>query len=208
MIDLGTDMVPAISFAYENPELDIMERKPRSAKLDHLVNTKLIYFAYLQIGITQAAAGFYTYFVIMNDFGIAPQTIWFLHLKQGFFPKGTDQYDPSVEGFGNSNYLVEPELGTLAWDLTRTGFVDIRLFYTNGAVKGEINTDMSLGANDITPQSWSACRWDPSDDNLPKFYRFSSVVTQPDTEDPSQICYTTEALKYAQSGYLVSIVCV
>lgn len=52
MIDLGTDMVPAISFAYENPELDIMERKPRSAKLDHLVNTKLIYFAYMQIGIT------------------------------------------------------------------------------------------------------------------------------------------------------------
>merc|ERR1712070_575288 len=25
-IDLGTDMVPAISFAYENPELDIMDR--------------------------------------------------------------------------------------------------------------------------------------------------------------------------------------
>jgi len=31
-IDLGTDMVPAISFAYENPELDIMERAPRKAK--------------------------------------------------------------------------------------------------------------------------------------------------------------------------------
>jgi sodium/potassium-transporting ATPase subunit alpha len=46
-IDLGTDMVPAISFAYENPELDIMERKPRNSKRDHLVNTKLIAFAYL-----------------------------------------------------------------------------------------------------------------------------------------------------------------
>jgi sodium/potassium-transporting ATPase subunit alpha len=50
-IDLGTDMVPAISFAYENPELDIMERKPRNSKRDHLVNTKLIAFAYLQIGV-------------------------------------------------------------------------------------------------------------------------------------------------------------
>jgi len=100
-------MVPAISFAYENAELDIMERKPRSSKLDHLVNTKLIFFAYMQIGMTQAAAGFYTYFLIMNDFGIAPHTIWFLHLKQGFFPKGTDVYDPLVEGFGNSNYLVK-----------------------------------------------------------------------------------------------------
>merc|ERR1712032_1128378 len=45
-VDLGTDMVPAISFAYENPELDIMDRVPRNSKLDHLVNTKLISFAY------------------------------------------------------------------------------------------------------------------------------------------------------------------
>lgn len=30
-IDLGTDMVPAISFAYENPELDIMDRFPRNS---------------------------------------------------------------------------------------------------------------------------------------------------------------------------------
>ena len=50
-IDLGTDMIPAISFAYENPELDIMERYPRNSKRDHLVNSKLISFAYLQIGI-------------------------------------------------------------------------------------------------------------------------------------------------------------
>lgn len=50
-IDLGTDMVPAISFAYENPELDIMDRVPRNSKRDHLVNTKLISFAYLQIGV-------------------------------------------------------------------------------------------------------------------------------------------------------------
>jgi sodium/potassium-transporting ATPase subunit alpha len=41
-IDLGTDMAPAISFAYENAELDIMQRYPRNAKRDHLVTTKLI----------------------------------------------------------------------------------------------------------------------------------------------------------------------
>jgi sodium/potassium-transporting ATPase subunit alpha len=46
-IDLGTDMIPAISFAYENPELDIMDRVPRNSKRDHLVNSKLICFAYL-----------------------------------------------------------------------------------------------------------------------------------------------------------------
>jgi sodium/potassium-transporting ATPase subunit alpha len=46
-IDLGTDMVPAISMAYEGAELDIMTRKPRNSKRDHLVNTKMISFAYL-----------------------------------------------------------------------------------------------------------------------------------------------------------------
>lgn len=50
-IDLGCDMVPAISFAYENAELDIMQRVPRNSKRDHLVNAKLVAFSYLQIGV-------------------------------------------------------------------------------------------------------------------------------------------------------------
>jgi sodium/potassium-transporting ATPase subunit alpha len=92
-IDLGTDMVPAISFAYENPELDIMDRVPRNSKRDHLVNAKLISFAYLQIGVIQASAGLYTYFLIMNDFGIRPNTVWFLALKKSPFPNESDIYD-------------------------------------------------------------------------------------------------------------------
>merc|ERR1711990_83377 len=94
-IDLGTDMVPAISFAYENPELDIMDRVPRNSKRGHLVNTKLISFAYLQIGVIQASAGMYTYFLILNDYGIRPQTLWDLSEKKSFLPKKTDVYDPT-----------------------------------------------------------------------------------------------------------------
>jgi sodium/potassium-transporting ATPase subunit alpha len=48
-IDLGTDMVPAIAFAYEHPELDIMERYPRNSKVDYLVGKKMISFSYLQL---------------------------------------------------------------------------------------------------------------------------------------------------------------
>lgn len=59
-VDLGTDMVPAISMAYEEKEADIMERRPRNAATDRLVNRKLISFAYLQIGVMQALAGFFT----------------------------------------------------------------------------------------------------------------------------------------------------
>merc|ERR1711998_299315 len=87
-IDLGTDMVPAISFAYENPELDIMERYPRNSKRDHLVNAKLISFAYLQIGIVQASAGFFTYYYIMHDYGITPTAAFYLaSVERGLLPE-------------------------------------------------------------------------------------------------------------------------
>ena len=51
-----------VSFGYENMELDIMQRNPRSTKIDNLVNAKLISFSYLQMGILQGAAGMCTYF--------------------------------------------------------------------------------------------------------------------------------------------------
>lgn len=71
-IDLGTDMIPAISLAYERKEADIMKKPPRDAARDRLVTNKLISFAYGQIGIVQAAAGFFTYFIVMNDYGFYP----------------------------------------------------------------------------------------------------------------------------------------
>lgn len=39
-IDLGTDMVPAISLAYEQAENDIMKRQPRDPVKDKLVNER------------------------------------------------------------------------------------------------------------------------------------------------------------------------
>merc|ERR1711981_714463 len=60
--------------------------------------------------------------------------------------------------------------------------IDIRLFFTSR-----------------DPETWSICRW-TENDGLP-FYSYSYVSQR-------QICYTTEALRYAQGGYLVSIVCV
>uniref|UniRef100_W5M0Y2 Sodium/potassium-transporting ATPase subunit alpha n=1 Tax=Lepisosteus oculatus TaxID=7918 RepID=W5M0Y2_LEPOC len=50
-IDLGTDMVPAISLAYEAAESDIMKRQPRNPRTDKLVNERLISMAYGQIAL-------------------------------------------------------------------------------------------------------------------------------------------------------------
>uniref|UniRef100_A0AAY4C588 Sodium/potassium-transporting ATPase subunit alpha n=1 Tax=Denticeps clupeoides TaxID=299321 RepID=A0AAY4C588_9TELE len=74
-IDLGTDMVPAISLAYEAAESDIMKRQPRNPKTDKLVNERLISIAYGQIGMIQALAGFFAYFVILAENGFLPATL-------------------------------------------------------------------------------------------------------------------------------------
>merc|ERR1739838_406411 len=71
-IDLGTDMVPAISMAYEKAESDIMKRPPRNPFTDKLVNERLISMAYGQIGMIQASAGFFVYFVILAENGFWP----------------------------------------------------------------------------------------------------------------------------------------
>merc|ERR1711950_38255 len=74
-IDLGTDMVPAISMAYEQAESDIMKRQPRNPFTDKLVNERLISMAYGQIGMIQASAGFFVYFVIMAENGFWPSIL-------------------------------------------------------------------------------------------------------------------------------------
>jgi len=75
-VDLGTDMAPAISMAYEGKESNIMTRKPRDPERDNLVTWRLVSFAYLQIGILQALAGFYAYMVVLWDsVGIDPRSL-------------------------------------------------------------------------------------------------------------------------------------
>merc|ERR1711887_270882 len=75
-IDLGTDMVPAISLAYEKAEADIMKRQPRDPFTDKLVNERLISMAYGQIGMIQASAGFFVYFVILCENGFWPSRLF------------------------------------------------------------------------------------------------------------------------------------
>merc|ERR1711972_519240 len=75
-IDLGTDLLPAISLAYEEAETDIMKRAPRDAQRDKLVNERLISMAYGQIGMLQALSGFIVYFVILMENGFLPSRLY------------------------------------------------------------------------------------------------------------------------------------
>jgi len=179
-ICVGTDLAPAISLAYENPELDIMKRQPRSATLDHLVTAKLIAFAYLEVGIIQSFAGMLTYWWVLNDYGIPVGTTLFLNQANGYNPMVTDVYNPDQPNYGNSNWGDSNQLNQLYWGLTYQAGVDVRLFFTG-----------------LTKKDWVQCRWDPADTSIPAFYRISPFTNK-------QICYTPEALLYAQTAYFVA----
>jgi len=150
---------------------------------------------------------------MLNDYGMAPSTTFFLALENGIIPKNNDVYNKDAANFGNNQWIstvngktttystelrtvtdnTKPEYYTelnrgekLDWNGFKHKTVDFRLFYVNRPAT-----------------SWTSCRWDPSNtaNNQFAFYSTSSVTG-------IQICYTTEALRYAQGGYLVSIVIV
>ena len=75
-IDLGTDMVPGIMFAYDAPERGIMNRPPRDAERDRLVSLKMINWVYPATGTVQGIGALIIYFIIMGDAGFWPQNIF------------------------------------------------------------------------------------------------------------------------------------
>ena len=79
-IDLGTDLLPAIALCFEEPEENLMRRRPRNVDTEHLLNEKLLFLSYGQLGLIQAASGFFTYFVIMAENGFWPGSL--LGLRQ------------------------------------------------------------------------------------------------------------------------------
>lgn len=75
-ICLGTDMVPAISLAYEKAESDIMKLPPRDPKKDFLVTSNLLLWSAFQGGIIVTASGYMGYFVILMQNGFMPWDLW------------------------------------------------------------------------------------------------------------------------------------
>ncbi|GAB6023010.1 hypothetical protein CHUAL_007100 [Chamberlinius hualienensis] len=69
VIDLGTDMLPAISLTYERPEYDIMTVNPRNPQETRLIDFNVIDVRNGQIGIIEMAAGFFSYIVVMGENG-------------------------------------------------------------------------------------------------------------------------------------------
>ncbi|XP_065649784.1 sodium/potassium-transporting ATPase subunit alpha-like isoform X2 [Hydra vulgaris] len=70
-----TNLFPAISLAYESPENDIMERKPRNESHDQLVSSRLISLSYSMRGVIQTFGAFLCYFIVLGDNGFWPSKL-------------------------------------------------------------------------------------------------------------------------------------
>ncbi|XP_033027946.1 potassium-transporting ATPase alpha chain 2 isoform X1 [Lacerta agilis] len=92
-IDLGTDIIPSVSLAYEKAESDIMKRKPRHKKKDRLVNQELVTYSYLQIGLVQTIGAFLTYFTVYAQQGWLPHTL--LHIRTSWEDPFTNDLEDS-----------------------------------------------------------------------------------------------------------------
>ncbi|RYG63768.1 HAD family hydrolase, partial [archaeon] len=68
LIDLGTDLAPAVSLAYEEPEDAIMEQPPRNEHA-HLVGPQMMTVAYGTIGVMQTFAAYFAYMIAFYDYG-------------------------------------------------------------------------------------------------------------------------------------------
>lgn len=85
-----------------------MKRQPRNPQVDKLVNERLISVSYGQIGMIQAAAGFFSYFVIMAESGFKG---WMLFgLREQWDSKAIndleDAYGQNWVSFSSSSYLL------------------------------------------------------------------------------------------------------
>jgi len=183
-ISIGTDLIPAISFAYELGEIDIMTRRPRS-KEDHLVTITLMAQAYGYMGWTQFWGGMFAYYVVANDFGFPPADLQFKANETILIPRESDIYNPTAWNFGNSN-LSQTSCPTdtvmIDWIYTKHAWVDLRM----AALK---------------------CTWNGTTAEYSQTFNFGTCNVQqisPFTNRPA--CFTTEGIKYAQSAYFYGVV--
>ena len=69
-IDLGTELFPSISLAFEKAEADIMNRPPRNAKKDKLVAPTLLTYSYIIAGSINIAFCLLGYFLVFMSWDI------------------------------------------------------------------------------------------------------------------------------------------
>ncbi|KAF2074930.1 hypothetical protein CYY_003763 [Polysphondylium violaceum] len=102
-IDLGTELAPAISLAYETGECDIMTRKPRVLGKDHLVTKNLLSYSYLQAGPIEAIISFLNFFLVMGSYGFTPASL--VGTTNTYFQDGAPNFEIDGQSY-DADYQI------------------------------------------------------------------------------------------------------
>jgi len=141
----------------------------------------------MQVGWIQSFSGFFTYFIVMYDFGFLTKTLPALALLEGWTHNEGDMWDPDHPTLGNTNVKgctdgeiqAEVDSSIPDWLFLRDLTTDLRMVYLKCDAKDQV----------VPYHEWGEC-------HVKQLSTFSLVP----------VCYTTEALKYAQTAFLFSIV--
>jgi len=125
-IDLGTEMGPAISLAYEKAEANIMERKPRDPKKDRLVSPVLLLYSYV-IGcfISAGCVAAYTLIYRENNVHLSDFYAPYLNSDRGRFFSLTSDTPATIQRTGQTFSAAEQSqlfsIAATAFYITLTG---------------------------------------------------------------------------------------
>lgn len=184
----------------EYKQISHSARQPRQPST-HMIGKRIFGFSYLQIGLVQFASAFLCYLIIMNEFGFPPSALFWVTEKPYFPHSPTDKFTPSSKYFGNSLVYCDM-VGNLTSSVTNPSSLSKKsenrttTFLFDWLFAHDISQDLRMGyLNDtcidgIIRQSvnFGECLQ----------HQISSISQKP-------ICYTVESLRYAQTGYFISI---
>eukprot|EP00048_Salpingoeca_helianthica_P021743 m.14196 g.14196 ORF g.14196 m.14196 type:complete len:1391 (-) comp6355_c0_seq1:24-4196(-) len=74
-IDLGSELAPAVSFAYEPPEGDVMARAPRKVDSEHLFSWKMALYCVFGTGAIELVFCYMGWLLIYDYYGIAASSL-------------------------------------------------------------------------------------------------------------------------------------
>ena len=189
-IDVGSNIYVNIAFAYERAESSIMERPPRNSKTENLCSLKLFGWSYFFPGIIMGTAGYLGYFVTLSYLGFRVKGIFNFSLLYGIEPTPNDVYNKYDLYKGNSNAFIYENadyLGIYGDKLQDVNNLNRQIDYIS-EVDNAI--DMRIMFYQLTEEDyWGECA-------------FPGLSQKGD----SQLCYTLEAIRHAQSSFLANII--
>jgi sodium/potassium-transporting ATPase subunit alpha len=94
-IDLGTELAPAISLAFEKAENDIMRRPPRPSN-ERLVTWQIFTYSYVGVGSLQTLVCFLAFFLVLASYGVPASSTPFTSAT--YWTATSPQFNATISG--------------------------------------------------------------------------------------------------------------